>query len=393
MSGVRAIADIIVGVRHRRDLGDIASLAASIRDVGLLHPIVVRPDGVLIAGERRLEAYKSLGHGEIPVTEVDLNEVARGELAENTDRKDFLPSEIDAIRRALEPKEKAAAKARQGTRNDLRESFPDVGEQRARDKIGAFAGVSGRTVEKIAAIVAAAEAEPERFAKLAADMDRTGRVNGPFKRLKVACQAEAIRKEPPPLPGNGPYRVIVIDPPWPFEIRDEDPSHRAVYPYATMSIAQISALRVAELAHEDCILWLWTTNFHMREALSLAAGWGFEDKTILTWFRDRIGYGAWLRNQTEHCIMATRGRPIVQLANESTALFAPVRAHSEKPDKFYALVERLCPAPRYCELFARRRRPNWDGHGDEYGAEFGVSETASRRRGTPPTLGAAEVAP
>jgi hypothetical protein len=157
-------------------------------------------------------------------------------------------------------------------------SLPDT--SRTRDKIGAFAGVSGRTVEKIAAIVAAAEAEPERFGKLAADMDRTGRVNGPLRRLKVARQAEAIRKEPSPLPGNGPYRVIVIDPPWPwpFEIHDEDPSHRAVYPYPTMSIAQIAALRVADIAHEHCILWLWTTNFHMGEALSLAAGWGFEHK-------------------------------------------------------------------------------------------------------------------
>jgi hypothetical protein len=54
--------------------------------------------------------------------------------------------------------------------------------------------VSGRTVEKIAAVVAAAEADPERFGKLAEDMDRTGRVDGPFKRLKVARQAEAIRK-------------------------------------------------------------------------------------------------------------------------------------------------------------------------------------------------------
>ena len=64
--------------------------------------------------------------------------------------------------------------------------------------------------------------------------------------------------------------------------------------------------------------------------------------------------------------MATRGRPVVQLTNESTALFAPMRANSEKPDEFYALVEKLCPAPRYCELFSRRARDRWDGHGDEH---------------------------
>jgi hypothetical protein len=36
-------------------------------------------------------------------------------------------------------------------------------------------------------------------------------------RLKVIRQADAIRAEPPPLPGNGPYRVMVADPPWPHE--------------------------------------------------------------------------------------------------------------------------------------------------------------------------------
>jgi hypothetical protein len=57
----------------------------------------------------------------------------------------------------------------------------------------------------------AAKAEPEKFGKLQADMDRTGRVDGPFKRLKVMRQSEAIRKEPPSLPQQGPYRVIVAD--------------------------------------------------------------------------------------------------------------------------------------------------------------------------------------
>jgi N6-adenosine-specific RNA methylase IME4 len=53
------------------------------------------------------------------------------------------------------------------------------------------------------------------------------------------------------------------------------------------------------------------------------------------------------------------------LTNQTTALHAPVGKHSEKPEKFYRLVEYLCPAPRYAELFARSTRPNWDGHGDE----------------------------
>ena len=50
----RRVDEIVVGERHRRDLGDIASLAANVAELGLLlHPIVIRPDGTLIAAERR----------------------------------------------------------------------------------------------------------------------------------------------------------------------------------------------------------------------------------------------------------------------------------------------------------------------------------------------------
>src|SRR3974377_135259 len=109
----RKIGSIRIGKRHRRDLGDIDQLAASIAQLGLLHPIVVTPGGELIAGERRLQACNKLGWAYVPVTVVALAEIVQGEFAENANRKDFLPSEIDAIRRALEPLEKAAAKKRQ----------------------------------------------------------------------------------------------------------------------------------------------------------------------------------------------------------------------------------------------------------------------------------------
>jgi hypothetical protein len=83
--------------------------------------------------------------------------------------------------------------------------------------------------------------------------------------------------------------------------------------------------------------------------------------------KDRMGTGDWLRGQTEHCIMAVRGKPIVQLTNQTTALVGPMRANSQKPEEFYEFVEKLCPAPLYAELFSRQPRKNWDGHGDESG--------------------------
>ena len=54
------IDDIKVGVRYRRDMGDLGAPARSIAEVGLLHPVVVTPDGTLIAGERRLEPARTV---------------------------------------------------------------------------------------------------------------------------------------------------------------------------------------------------------------------------------------------------------------------------------------------------------------------------------------------
>jgi N6-adenosine-specific RNA methylase IME4 len=366
-----AIADIRIGTRHRRDMGDLAPFAASIAELGLLHPVVVTPGGTLIAGQRRIEAYQALGRSEIPVTVIDLNRVVHGEYAENTFRKAFTPSEMVDIADALEPKEREAAKQRQGSRTDKHPAnFATSSGGRALDHIGKVAGAGRDTIAKARAIRDAARAEPERFGKLQVDMDRTGRVDGPYKRLKVARQAEAIRAEPPPYPGNGPYRVIVADPPWPYEIRKLDPSHRATHPYPQMSIAEIcaEASKVDAIAYRDCILWLWVTNHHMRQAFDVLDAWGFEQKTILTWAKDRMGTGDWLRGQTEHCLMAVRGAPVVHLTHQTTLLHGPLRANSQKPDEFYAFVESLCPARRYAELFQRTGRDNWDGHGDEVGA-------------------------
>ena len=93
MSDTRAINSIIVGERHRRDMGDIDGLAASIEAVGLLTRSSFRPSTSLIAGERRFAPCGRSGWRRFRSDVVDLAEIVRGELAENTDRKDFRPSE------------------------------------------------------------------------------------------------------------------------------------------------------------------------------------------------------------------------------------------------------------------------------------------------------------
>jgi hypothetical protein len=115
--GEMPVARITVGPRHRKDLGDIASLAKSIRDLGLLQPLAVTPEGRLVAGRRRLEAVRELGWERVAVKIVrDLDDallLLRAEREENTCRKDFTPSEAVAIGATIEALEKGRARERQ----------------------------------------------------------------------------------------------------------------------------------------------------------------------------------------------------------------------------------------------------------------------------------------
>jgi N6-adenosine-specific RNA methylase IME4 len=168
---------------------------------------------------------------------------------------------------------------------------------------------------------------------------------------------EQIEKSPP-LPEQR-YEVLVVDPPWEYRLRHDQGDRRNTILYPTMNIEEIKAIPIQQLAEETSILWLWTTNAHLPDALEIAKGWGFEYKVLLTWVKNRIGTGYWLRGRTEHCIMAVKGHPVINLTNQSTVLVAPIRAHSQKPDEFYRLVETLCTG-RKIELFARESRDGWD---------------------------------
>lgn len=159
------------------------------------------------------------------------------------------------------------------------------------------------------------------------------------------------------------YRTIVADPPWRYDSAATKADARKHY--ETMALDDIQALPVADLAETDAHLWLWTTNGFMRQAHELAEGWGFRPLTIVTWCKKQPGVGYYLRNNTEHCIFATRGRPMVpEFKPLSTWFVWPRAKHSQKPEAFYDLVEQVSPAPRV-ELFARRNRMLWDTWGNE----------------------------
>jgi hypothetical protein len=166
--GTIDISKIIVENRHRKDMGDIDGLAKSIAEVGLLHPIVVNSSNILIAGERRFEAMKTLGWQEIPITVVttldDARKAMMAERDENSERKPFTPSEAAKVGQRMEVLVKREAKERQrdhgGTApgktkaDNTSGTVPEVSERgETRDIVGQAVGMAGRTYQRAKTVI------------------------------------------------------------------------------------------------------------------------------------------------------------------------------------------------------------------------------------------------
>lgn len=173
-----------------------------------------------------------------------------------------------------------------------------------------------------------------------------------------------------------PYRTILADPPWPFQTwSDKGKGRSPERHYRTMSIFDIGALPVATLAGENAVLFLWTTWPNLRNALDVIRAWGFSYKTCaFDWVkttkegRPLIGCGYWTRQNSEPCLLATRGSPKRLKADIRQAIIEPRREHSRKPDCVRERIQRLVAGP-YLELFARSRCPGWDAWGDQVKSE------------------------
>ena len=162
------------------------------------------------------------------------------------------------------------------------------------------------------------------------------------------------------------YRTIVADPPWPIKWRGDASIGTKPLDYPTLTIAEIVALPVGDLTADACNLYLWTTNQFVHEALGIIRAWGFQYRLLWTWCKNN-GIGGHPRNATEHIVIASRGTT-ESLGRHAPAtlnwLAAPAKGHSEKPQAFMDLIEKISPPPRI-ELFARRQRLGWDTWGNE----------------------------
>jgi N6-adenosine-specific RNA methylase IME4 len=165
------------------------------------------------------------------------------------------------------------------------------------------------------------------------------------------------------------YGVIYADPEWRFEpySRETGMNCTADNHYPTSPTEEICGRRVGDIAADDCVLFLWATVPMLPQALAVMAAWGFRYKSNFVWVKNRAGTGYWNRNAHEHLLVGTRGNVPAPAPGTQwpSAIEAPVGRHSEKPEKFYELIEGYFPNLPKIELNARRSRPGWDAWGNE----------------------------
>jgi N6-adenosine-specific RNA methylase IME4 len=133
-----------------------------------------------------------------------------------------------------------------------------------------------------------------------------------------------------------------------------------------MTLEEIKALPVP--AVDDAVLFLWAVASKLPEALEVMKAWDFEYKTCLTWVKDWIGLGTWVRHRHELLLLGRRGNypPPEPEDRPDSVIEAPRGRHSEKPACVYELIERAYPHASKLELFARGvPRNGWSAWGNE----------------------------
>ena len=175
------------------------------------------------------------------------------------------------------------------------------------------------------------------------------------------------------LPDLERFNIIYADPPWSYRDKAVAGNRGVEFKYGVMTLAEIGALPVQDLAAANCALFLWATFPQLPDCLKVLEAWGFKYKTAaFTWAKTNskkgsfsIGMGHYTRSNAEVCLLGLRGRLERRSGGVRSLVVAPRARHSEKPAEVREhIVELFGDLPRI-ELFARTRAAGWAAWGNQ----------------------------
>jgi len=178
------------------------------------------------------------------------------------------------------------------------------------------------------------------------------------------------------------FDIIYADPPWHYngklqfdkssKSKDKIDFSRkifissATFKYPTLKTSELMAIPIHKIAKDDCLLFMWTTNPHLAQAIELGQAWGFEYKTVaFIWDKMTHNPGQYTLSNCELCLVFKRGRiPRPRGArNVQQLVRSPRKTHSEKPVEVIQAIEKMFPGQERIELFARKKVNGWSAWG------------------------------
>lgn len=347
--------------------GELEGLKKDIQEHGQLQPIVLY-EGKILDGRNRYKAVMQLGlkpitsqyEGDKPLEYVISLNLMRRHLT-STQRA---CAATVAMPMLSEEAQKRQAHGLTAPNKTLPQKIGEASNKRENEAAAKAAKIFDTNPEYIRKAVKIKETNPELFKELQENKKNFSDVKKEERLDKIQKQREELQKEVLEKP-TGLFDVVVIDPPWRYKGDGESfdaEGNRGTTPYPTMTLEEIKNINLP--IKEDCVLWLWTTNLFIIEMKPLLQEWGFEVKSILTWDKEHFGTGRWLRSQTEHCILAIKGKPYYNNTKWSTLIREKRTEHSAKPEIFYKMVDEIC-AGRKLDYFSRKKRKGWEVYGDE----------------------------
>lgn len=341
---------------------EFEDLKADIAQNGLLEAIWLHPDGSIIDGRNRHRACLETGIKLGFRTWNGQGSLVSFVVSMNLHRRHLTYDQRVGIALKLEPAFAEEARKRQGARTDLaansQQSFARAAEQAAKQ-----VDVGARAVYEMKA---AQREDPDLADKLITGETTVREERKKRKRKERTEKINEIAQGNHDLGVDRQYPVIYADPPWQYEHCKTD--NRAIENhYPTMTLKDICAFPVSDLATSDAVLFLWSTSPKLAEAMQVIESWGFVYRTCMVWVKDKIGMGYYARQEHELLLIATRGSlPVPEPQNRPPSVIkAPRLAHSEKPVEFYEAIERMYPEYDKYELFGRKPRKGWAVFGNE----------------------------
>ena len=263
------------------------------------------------------------------------------------------PSFMKAVVEPLKEEAKEAQRLSKGRGKKGVEKVPHL-KAKTRTKIAKLHGTNDKTVRDCQKIL---DEHPEHVDAILSGEKSVTQIKREIKKQEITKKVAWPK---------GKYRVFYADPPWSYGNTQPDYHTEQRDHYPVMTIKELCALQVKDLALDDAVLFLWVTSPILEESFEIIKAWGFKYKASFVWDKVKHNMGHYNSVRHELLLICVRGscQPDVAKLYDSV-VSEPRTEHSKKPAVFYEMIETLYPHGKRMELFARASRPGWKAYGHE----------------------------